>query len=277
MNAFHHGANVHANGIRLHYLRYGQRRPDRDPVIILPGITSPAVTWGFVGEQFGQEFETYILDIRGRGLSQQGPSLDYSLDAQAADLVALAAALQLSRFSVVGHSMGARIVIRAARAGLPGLARMVLVDPPVSGPGRRAYPANLAWYVDSIQLADRGCDAEAMRAFCPTWTDDQLRLRAEWLHTCDARAVRESFQGFHTDDIHADLPFLSVPARLIVAGRGDVIRDQDVDELQTLAPALTVARVAAAGHMIPWDDEDGFYAAFGDFLGACLKRHPART
>ena len=27
---------------------------------------------------------------------------------------------------------------------------------------------------------------------------------------------------------------------------------------------------ADAGHMIPWDDEAGFYAAFGDFLGTPL-------
>jgi N-formylmaleamate deformylase len=271
MSTFQHGANVHANGIRLHYLRYGQHRSGRDAVIILPGITSPAVTWGFVGERFGREFETYILDIRGRGLSEGGSSLDYSLDAQAADLAGLAATLKLFRFSLVGHSMGARIAIRAARMGLPGLARIVLVDPPVSGPGRRDYPAKLDWYVDSIRLAKLGCDAEAMRAFCPTWTDDQLRLRAEWLHTCDERAVRESFDGFQTDDIHADLRLLAVPSRLIAAGLGDVIRDSEIDEIRSLAPAISVARVADAGHMIPWDDEEGFYAAFTDFLGARLS------
>jgi N-formylmaleamate deformylase len=29
-------------------------------------------------------------------------------------------------------------------------------------------------------------------------------------------------------------------------------------------------RVPNAGHMIPWDNEAGFYAAFQDFLGAPL-------
>ncbi len=270
MSTFRSGGNVHANGIRLHYLHYGQARAARDPVIILPGITSPAVTWGFVGERFGREFETYVLDIRGRGLSESGSSLDYSLDAQAADLAGLAAALKLSRYSVVGHSMGARIAVRAARLGLPGLARLVLVDPPVSGPGRRSYPAKLDWYVDSIRLARRGCDAEAMRAFCPTWTDDQLRLRAEWLHSCDERAVRESFDGFHTDDVHADLGAISVPVRLIAAGRGDVIREEDISEIQQLLSGVSTTRVTDAGHMIPWDDEEGFYAAFEAFLGARL-------
>jgi N-formylmaleamate deformylase len=270
MSTFQYGANVRANGIRQHYLRYGQHRPDRDAVILLPGITSPAITWGFVGERFGQHFETYIVDVRGRGLSEGGPTLDYSLDAQAADVMALAEALKLPRYSLVGHSMGARIAIRAARAEPKDLTRLALVDPPMSGPGRRAYPSNLEWYVDSIRLAVQGCDFEAMRAFCPTWTDEQLRLRAEWLHTCDERAVRESLDSFHSDDIHADLRFLNRPARLIAAGRGDVIRDEDIAEIKSLVRKITVARVANAGHMIPWDDEEGFYAAFDNFLGAPL-------
>ena len=270
MSTFLYGANVNANGIRQHFLRYGGSQPQRDPVIILPGITSPAVTWGFVGERFGQKFDTYIVDIRGRGLSEASASLDYSLDTQAVDLVELAAALGLTRYSVVGHSMGARIAVRAARRRPEGLARIVMVDPPVSGPGRRAYPSNLDWYVNSINVAKQGCDFEAMRSFCPTWTDDQLRLRSEWLHTCDERAILASFEGFHVDDIHADLPCLEVPARLIVAGRGDVIRDEDIKEIRSLVPGIDVARVENAGHMIPWDDENGFYAAFAGFLGTRL-------
>ena len=59
MSNFLYGGNVHANGIRQHYLRYGGARgAGRDPVIIVPGITSPAITWGFVGERFGESFDT---------------------------------------------------------------------------------------------------------------------------------------------------------------------------------------------------------------------------
>jgi len=273
MSTFLYGGNVLANGIRQHYLRCGGvdgGRGVRDAVIIVPGITSPAITWGFVGERFGTRFDTYVLDVRGRGLSTAGEALDYSLDAQAADVIEFAEALGLARYQVVGHSMGARIGIRAARSQPAGLTRLVMVDPPVSGPGRRAYPAQLPWYVDSIRLAVHGIDAEGMRRFCPTWTEEQLRLRAEWLHTCDERAVLASFEGFHTDDIHVDLPHVKVPALLITAARGDVVLPADVEELRGLCPGLLEVRVPDAGHMIPWDNEAGFYQAFGDFLGASL-------
>ena len=270
---FLYGANVHANGIRQHYLRYGGRdgaRAGRDAVIIVPGITSPAITWGFVGERFGRQFDTYVLDVRGRGLSSSSADLDYGIDAQAADLIAFADALGLERYAVVGHSMGGRIGIRAAADAPRALTKLAIVDPPVSGPGRRAYPSKLPWYVDSMRLARQGCSADQMREFCPTWTEEQLRLRAEWLHTCDERAVVASFEGFHTDDIHQYLPALTQPALLMVASRGDVLLPVDIAEFQAKVAGLAVSRVEDAGHMIPWDNEEGFYAAFGDFLGARL-------
>ncbi|CAD6543997.1 N-formylmaleamate deformylase [Paraburkholderia hiiakae] len=272
-STFLYGANVAANGIRQHYLRYGGAsgaRAARAAVIVIPGITSPAITWGFVGEVFGAAFDTYVIDVRGRGLSEASDTLDYSLDAQADDIVALAAVLGLERYALVGHSMGARIAARAALRASRGLASVVLVDPPVSGPGRREYPGKLPWYVDSMALARKGTDAEGMRAFCPTWTDDELRLRAEWLHTCDERAVLASYEGFHTDDFHADAAQLKVPSLLVTAARGDVVRDEDVAELQRATPAMQHVRVPDAGHMIPWDNAAGFYAAFGSLLGAPL-------
>jgi N-formylmaleamate deformylase len=261
---FLYGAHVRANGIRLHYLRYGGQGA---PLVIVPGITSPAITWGFVAERFGHTFDTYVMDVRGRGLSESGPQLDYGLNACAADVAAFTAALGFDRVHLLGHSMGARIAIRAARRELRALGRLLLVDPPVTGPGRRPYPAELAWYVDSIRLARRGATLDEMRTFLPTWNDEQLRLRAEWLHTCDEHAVREAYDGFHHDDIHQDLPHLGAPTRLIAAGRGGVILDEELSELTRLAPSMETMRVAGAGHMIPWDDFDGFFDAVGAFLG----------
>jgi N-formylmaleamate deformylase len=273
MSNLQYGAHVRANGIRQHYLRYGSPaalRSSRDPIVLIPGITSPAITWGFVAERFSREFDTYVLDVRGRGLSEASASLDYSLDAQAADVGAFASALGLARYSIVGHSMGARIGARVAARHPQGLARLVMVDPPVSGPGRRPYPAQLAWYVDSMALARAGIDAEGMRRFCPTWSEEHLRIRAEWLHTCDERAILASFEGFQTDDIHADLARIEVPVLLMTAERGDVVRPEDVEEIGRLLPSCSHVRVAGVGHMIPYDNEEGFYQALGDFLGAAV-------
>ncbi|MGQ3673298.1 alpha/beta fold hydrolase [Xanthobacter sp. TB0136] len=263
------GHNIQANGIRHHFLRYPGPGA---PLVLVPGITSPAITWGFVAERLAQVFDTYVFDARGRGLSSSGPGLDYSLDAMADDLVAILAELKLENAVILGHSMGARIAIRAAAKDDSRMGRLVLVDPPVSGPGRREYPARLPWYVDSIRLAEKGMDAEAMRAFCPTWTEEQRALRAEWLHTCYEPAIVTAFEGFHTDDIHQDLPKLKVPSVLMIASRGGVIEEADEAEIITLNPAIRSTRVPDAGHMIPWDNFDGFFDALDILLGTSFGK-----
>lgn len=274
MSNFQYGANVHANGIRQHFLRYGgaAKAQSNTPIILVPGITSPAVTWGFVAEVLGQQYDTYVVDVRGRGLSDGTDDMDYSLTAYADDIEQLAKALGLAKYSVIGHSMGARIGACLAARKPQGLERLVMVDPPVSGPGRRAYPSKLPWYVDSIAMAQKGCSAEDMRAYCATWTDAQLQLRAEWLHTCNTKAIVTTFNNFHEEDFQQYLDKIAAPSMLMVAGRGDVIRTEDEQEMQKLLPGLAISRVPNAGHMIPWDDEAGFYSALGDFLGARVAK-----
>lgn len=263
MSRFLYGANVQANGIRQHYLRYGGQGP---ALILIPGITSPAITWGFVAERLGERYDTYVLDVRGRGLSSSGPALAYDAETCAQDVNAFATALKLDSYSLIGHSMGARFALRAAVLQPAGVRRLVLVDPPVSGPGRRDYPGKWPWYVDSIRQSLSGMDAEQMRAYCPTWSEEQRQLRAEWLHTCYEPAIQRAYEDFHQVDSHRDYPDLSMPTLLMVAGLGGVILPEDEVEIRRLQPEITLAHVANAGHMIPWDDFDGFFHALGDFL-----------
>jgi N-formylmaleamate deformylase len=256
------GANVHANGIRQHYLRYGGRGR---PLILIPGITSPAITWGFVAEELATSFDVYVLDVRGRGLSECGPLMDYGIDACADDIACFVAELGLKLPIVLGHSMGARHIIRAVARGA-NFDIALLIDPPVSGPSRRVYPTKLPWYIESMALARKGADVQTLRSFTPSWTDGQIALRAEWLHTCDERAVITSYEGFHEDDIHKDIAALTLRTLLVGAEHGDVIRDDDVREIKGLNNSFEFKRVPNAGHMIPWDNFEGFFDAIYPFL-----------
>ena len=72
---------VEAGGTRLHYLSYGQRGPQ---LVIVPGITSPAITWEFVAEELARDYRVYTIDVRGRGLSDK-PASGYTLPDYGAD------------------------------------------------------------------------------------------------------------------------------------------------------------------------------------------------
>jgi N-formylmaleamate deformylase len=134
-------------------MRYGGKGP---AVILIPGITSPAITWGFVAERLAERYDVYVIDVRGRGLSSTGPDLDYGLDAMAADVVGLhrPSGFPGRRCSVIPWARALRSARRFPHRR--SFSRLALIDPPVSGPGRRAYPSKLPWYVDSIRLAREG-------------------------------------------------------------------------------------------------------------------------
>jgi hypothetical protein len=57
--------------------------------------------------------------------------------------------------------------------------------------------------------------------------------------------------------------------RVIVISQIAQIKADEAQILE-LQPRIQIARVPNAGHMIPWDDLEGFFAAFGDFLGQPL-------
>lgn len=263
-----YGAHVRANGIRQHYLRFGGRG---QAVVIIPGIVSPAVLWGSIGSRLGRVFDTYILDVRGRGLSESGDHLDYGIDACAEDVVAFVNALQLAPTVLLGHSNGARIAIRAARRDSRPFERIILADPPVSGPGRRPYPSPLT---PILELLEAARDGEAWKGLLasplPPWPTPLMRVRAEWLHTCDPRAVSVTYRGFHEDDIHKDLALLNIPVALIAADRGGVISGSDAEEICHLNPAIVFRRIKNAGHQMQVDNFDGFLELLSELLGTEL-------
>lgn len=261
---FLYGANVRANSIRQHYLRFGGAGP---AIVIIPGITTSAAQWAFVAQRLCHAFDVYILDVRGRGLSESGAHLNYSLDACASDVVAFAEALGLKGYTLLGHSMGARIGIRVARWHASAIDQLVLVDPPVSGPGRRAYPIPIEPLLALLHAAQRGEADKALRSpTAPKWPEVHIRARTEWLHTCDERAVIETHRSFHQDNIHSDLSQITIPTTLIVAGKGGVILPDDVAEIRRLIPSIRIERLEGAGHQVQIDDVEGFLSVLNDLM-----------
>ena len=260
-----HGQHLLAEGIRLHYLEHAGEGP---PLIVIPGITSTAVTWEFISARLAEFARVYTLDTRGRGLSSGGPDLDYWLADYAGDTANFIAALGLDAPIVLGHSMGARIAIKLAAVAPDCVGRMILVDPPVSGPGRRKYPIPLQWYFDGIDAASRGDPVDTSNPVLRNWTEDQLALRNEWLPTCDRKAIEHSHRSFEEEDIHKLLPDIRCETFMIYAEKGGTVREQDADEIVGAIPNASRVRIDGVGHMIPWDNLDAFVAAVRGFVDA---------
>ena len=89
----------------------------------------------------------------------------------------------------------------------------------------------------------------------------------EWLPTCDRHAVVESYKSFHEEDLHGDLPRITVDTLLLYAEKGDTVREADADEIVGALKRGRKQRIDGAGHMIPFDQLDRFVSAVHAFLG----------
>lgn len=262
---------VHRDGLKLHHLEYGEAGA---PVLIVPGITSPAATWEFVSLDLARDYRVITVDIRGRGLSDT-PSAGYELADYAADVSAVIEALDLQRPALVGHSMGARIAaaVRVLHQDVAG--PVVLADPPLTGPGRGTYPMSLEAFMDQLQAARSGAAPEELLRYFPTLTSEHLALRAQWLPTCDENAVRESWLNFHREDFFPYLRELEPPVLFMYGGDSPVVPESALPEIIETRPEVEVARVPGAGHMIPWDNTTGFLHETRRFLERVGARRTA--
>ncbi len=261
-STFVRGNTIRANGIRQHYLRFGGKG---EPLILVPGIVSPAIMWDFVADRLGAVYDTYVIDVRGRGLSEANDAMDFSLNAYAADVSGFAEVLGLDSYILVGHSMGARIALRTALNHAKGLSQIVMADPPMSGPGRRPYPVPIERVMDMLAMARRGELWDATKDD-KSWPEHSNRMRAEWMHTCNESAVVSTHRNFHLEDIFPDFAHVKVRTSLMIANKGGTIQPPDVEEIKTLMPSIAIDYVDS-GHMIPFETLDGFLTSLGKLLG----------
>ncbi len=108
-------------------LAFGRTGEGPDPVLAMHGITAQHRAFSSVARHLRHPDGMVALDLRGRGNSEKPPS-GYGLDAHAQDAIRTLDHLGIQRGTLVGHSMGAFVAVRAALL-YPGRVRaFVLLD-----------------------------------------------------------------------------------------------------------------------------------------------------
>ena len=265
-----------SGGLRLHALDYGALErasgaDERPSLLILPGITSPAISMDFVARRLTDLVRPVVVDLRGRGLSDAPDDGDYSLGAYADDVEAAVEGLGLGRTVLLGHSLGARIAAAAAIRPGADYAGSVLVDPPMSGPGRAPYPPTLEAFRKQLQQAQRGTDAEEVAGFWPRWSLRERELRARWLASCASESIDATHRGFETEDFFDYWGSVPQPTTLVYGADSPVVDAAGVKEAASAHPGARLVGVEGAGHMIFWDNPEGSMTAVREALNAVPK------
>ncbi|OEV13334.1 alpha/beta fold hydrolase [Streptomyces nanshensis] len=262
------GRWIRSGALRLHALDYGAPGDGRVPLLLLPGITSPAVTMDFVARRLTDLVRPIVPDIRGRGFSDDGDA--YDLESYAEDTEAWIDGLALDRPLLAGHSMGARIAAVTAVRAKAALRGTVLVDPPMSGPGRDPYPTTLPAFLGQLEQARRGTDADEVARSWPRWPRREQELRARWLSSCGEAALTQTHQGFESEDFFDWWPSVPDPTEMLYGADSPVVTEAGVREAERTRPGARLTPVPDAGHMLFWDSPDAALDAFRDALRALL-------
>ena len=104
-----------------------------EPIMILHGLFGSGRNWSAIAKVLSKEFEVFVVDLRNHGKSPHAPTMSY-LD-MARDVSSLITKLGLAGLTLIGHSMGGKVAMRAALSEPKQIGELVVVDiAPISYP-----------------------------------------------------------------------------------------------------------------------------------------------
>jgi pimeloyl-ACP methyl ester carboxylesterase len=108
----------------MHFIRAGDGSP---ALVFVHGFACSHEDWRAQVEHFQRSHEVLACDLRGHGRTPGRPH-ECSIEHYGGDVAALVNNLEIARALLVGHSMGCRVVLEAARLIPDKVAGIVLVD-----------------------------------------------------------------------------------------------------------------------------------------------------
>jgi pimeloyl-ACP methyl ester carboxylesterase len=237
-------------------------------LVLLHGLGVDGTVWQAIGRRLSPAFALLAPDLRGHGLSDH-PTAGYQARDYAADIAELLEHLarEYGTLHLMGHSLGALAALGGAALNPSAVQRLILEDPPLSGPGK------LGPYLSAV-LATKHRSRPALlgtvRRFQPELGDLVANIQAGmWERTADA-ALQEILTGpttvFDSDDWLAEV---AAPTLLMAADPALDARLRPADAAAALGHLRdgTLAEFPGAGHVIHAQRPADFCRTVAAFLG----------
>jgi pimeloyl-ACP methyl ester carboxylesterase len=273
--------------------------PEKPAVILLHGFPESHRTWRELAPRLEGEFRLVMPDQRGFAGSDRPQEVDaYKTDKLVDDLFALADALGIERFALVGHDWGGAVAWAAALRGERRLTRLAIVNAPhpvifqksliESEDQRKASQYITAFRTPGFERAVEAMGYEAF--FEKTFSGhvdlakipeaEKHQYLADWSQPGALTAMLNWYRAANLivpppgitvplpDLLLRAFPKVKVPTLVIWGMKDSALLPLQLDGLEELVDDLQIERLVDAGHFVPWESPDEVAAALRPFLGA---------
>ena len=276
-------------GLPIHYLEWGT--PIGEPLVLIHGFLDQARSWellvGFLEQRMDPPLWIIAPDCRGHGDSGwAGAGGYYHFPDYVFDLDCVVRALRVSRFKLVGHSMGGTISFLYAGTFPERVTRLVLIEgmgPP--GMNFSDAPTRMEKWISEVQERGRNHFHEynSIEAGARQLQRTNARLNDDLALELARDGMKQNHRGkwvWKFDPLHrtaAPQPFYSFQAIeflrridcpvMILEGK-ESHQTQRLDK-QARLDALRdkrIVQVDHAGHMVHQDNPETLAALLADFL-----------
>ena len=258
--------------LNLHLYRWGSAG---SPCYLVHGSGDHCRVWDCFASRLLPDYCVYALDLRGHGDSSWDKRGRYTPADYAGDLLSALDSLSTGPATLIGHSLGADVVMQVASARPERVRSVVLVDP---GIGRTDFTRTFVR--DTLLSTPRSFDS--ISSYCRVLREQRPLADAALLPDIARHSLRRGEDGSFEvkfDPAIATSPDDSDPAKwwatlkalkcplLLVRGSGSAVLSSQVAQRIVRNSAHGTLRViTVAGHGVMIDNPHEFAATVLEFL-----------
>ena len=268
-----------------------------EAIVLLHGFPESHRTWREVAPALAADYRVVAPDQRGFAGSDKPEGVEhYKADRIVEDIIALADALELETFTLVGHDWGGAVAWLAALRHPNRVARLVIVNAPhplvfqktvVEDEAQRAASQYIRAFrsplmeagIKAMGLATffektfgshadlSRISAEERQAYLDEWGQEgALTAMLNWYRASEIEVPEIGEKA--SAPIWTKLPFphVTMPTLVIWAMKDRALHPVQLDGLHELVDDLRIVTIVDAGHFVPWEQPEPIVEAIRDFI-----------
>ena len=241
------------------------------PLVVLHGLFGSGTNWRSFSRSMSDRRQIHLLDLRNHGRSPHSDEMSYPLMAE--DLFEYLDRQSLETVTLMGHSMGGKVAMRAALEAPERVSALVVVDIAPVPVGKDHVPFIRAMQsIDLDRVSRREAASEMLADAVPDPGLRQFLLQnlerdnGGYRWRLNLPALAANMSALHDFPVDSGNNRYDGPALFVRGEQSDYVPERHFDLIRDFFPAAEIRTVAGAGHWLHAEKPQAFAEAVTPFL-----------